>query len=68
VKCYFFKKEVKFLGFIVRPEGVTIDPYRLFLRFANFYRRFIYRYSRIIAALIVLSKGAKVGKKLGYIS
>ncbi|KAF2211629.1 hypothetical protein CERZMDRAFT_24705, partial [Cercospora zeae-maydis SCOH1-5] len=59
VKCYFFKKKVKFLKFIIRPEGVTIDSYRVqsFLRFANFYRQFIYRYSKIIATLIVLLKG-----------
>ncbi|KAF2210165.1 hypothetical protein CERZMDRAFT_45832, partial [Cercospora zeae-maydis SCOH1-5] len=70
VKCYFFKKKVKFLRFIICPKGIIIDPRRVnaIIAFANFYRRFIYRYSRIVATLIVLLKRAKAGKKLGRIS
>ncbi|OCK72640.1 hypothetical protein K432DRAFT_316181, partial [Lepidopterella palustris CBS 459.81] len=28
-KCYFYTKHVEFLGFIVTPKGVVIDPIRV---------------------------------------
>ncbi|OCK92347.1 uncharacterized protein K441DRAFT_570104, partial [Cenococcum geophilum 1.58] len=45
LKCIFYTKNVKFLGFIITPRGIVIDPNRVFLSFANFYRQFIWNYS-----------------------
>ena len=81
-KCYFFRQEVEFLGFIVGVAGVTMDPSRVsavrdwprprtyqevqvFLGFANFYRRFIRHYSKIVKPLTGLLKGSQKGKKNG---
>jgi hypothetical protein len=78
-KCEFRVKKVEYLGFILRPDGVAMDPSRVdtirewpepkchrdvqvFLRFANFYRRFIHRFSRIAQPLSNLLRGGKAGK------
>jgi hypothetical protein len=42
-----------------------IEKYFFFLDFANFYRRFILRYSKIIKRLIDLLKGIVKGRKPG---
>lgn len=47
------------------PEPRTFREVQQFLGFANFYRRFIYRYSRIVAPLTDLLVGSKNGKKEG---
>ena len=73
-KCQFSVQKVEFLGFIITPEGISMDPERIttvlnwpvpktikqlqsFLGFANFYRRFIYGYSKMSAPLTKLIKG-----------
>ena len=45
------------------PQPKTHRDVQVFLGFANFYRRFIYQYSKIAAPLTDLLKGAKQGKK-----
>ena len=47
------------------PTPTTFREVQVFLRFANFYRRFIKQYSKIVAPLTALSKGAKNSKKVG---
>ena len=50
------------------PNGLGQKTYRevqVFLGFANFYCRFIHRYSAIAAPLPGLLKGSKEGKKAG---
>ena len=64
-KCQFHTDTTEYLGFIVSPKGVAMDPAKTkvigdwptprnlkevqsFLGFANFYRRFIDAYSRIV--------------------
>ncbi len=52
-------------------EQLTLKNFRevqVFLGFANFYRRFIKRYSKIVALLISLTKGAKNRKKAGLLN
>jgi hypothetical protein len=61
-KCFFFKKEIEYLGHIISPGKVAMDPKKVaavqewpapqkkkqlqaFLRFANFYRRLVGRFS-----------------------
>jgi hypothetical protein len=73
VKCHFHVKETKYLGLIISPDGISMDPAKLsaisdwespksvkdvqiFLGFANFYRRFILGYSKIVAPLTALTK------------
>jgi Reverse transcriptase (RNA-dependent DNA polymerase)/RNase H-like domain found in reverse transcriptase/Integrase zinc binding domain/Chromo (CHRromatin Organisation MOdifier) domain/Integrase core domain/Retroviral aspartyl protease len=76
-KCVFHTQEVEFLGFIISPKGLKMDPAKtesirswpspksvhdiqVFLGFANFYRRFIKRYSRITTPITrLLKKGVK---------
>ena len=72
-KSLFHVKEVHFLGFIVTPEGLQMDPEKIrsvvewptpknvkevqsFLEFANFYRKFIEKYSKIATPLTELTK------------
>ena len=67
-KCEFHVQETKFLGFIISPNGIAMDPDRIativdwptpksqhdilvFLGFANFYRRFVEAYSRVVLPL-----------------
>lgn len=47
------------------PTPKTFKDVQVFLGFTNFYRRFIQNYSKIIAPLTNLTKGAKNGKKPG---
>lgn len=67
-KCEWHVSQVEYLGYIVAPEGVKMDPerarvveewpeprsirdIRIFVGFANYYRRFIRRFSRLAAPL-----------------
>jgi hypothetical protein len=67
-KCEFHRQWVEYLGFIVSPDGLSMDPAKTravqewptpanvkdiqsFLGFANFYRRFIPKYSGLSAPL-----------------
>ena len=67
-KCEFHVQETKFLGFIISPNDIAMDPDRIaiivdwptpksqhdilvFLGFANFYRRFMEAYSRVVLPL-----------------
>jgi transposase InsO family protein len=47
------------------PTPTSFRDVQVFLGFANFYRRFIRNYSKIVAPLTSLSKGSKNGKKTG---
>ncbi len=47
------------------PTPMTFQNVQIFLEFANFYRRFIEAYSRIVSPLTGLLKGSKNGKKTG---
>ena len=75
-KCSFSTKSVEFLGYIVTPKGVVMDPTRVktiqewpepecfkdiqvFLGFANFYRRFIYNYSAVVAPMVTYMTAAQ---------
>jgi len=75
-KCEFHVQETRFLGFIISPNGVAMDPDRIktivdwpvpksqhdlqvFLGFANFYRRFVEGYSRVILPLTNLLRKTK---------
>src|SRR5690606_4762784 len=72
-KCEFHVQETKFLGLILTPNGVKMDPAKIstilewetprnvkdvqsFLGFANFYRRFILAYSRLVSPLTELTR------------
>ena len=72
-KCEFHVQTVSFLGYIISPKGISMDPVKIdsilswptptcvldiqtFLGFANFYRRFIRNYSRIIVPITNLLK------------
>src|SRR5258706_15074906 len=63
-KCKFNVEKTTFLGFVISPDGIEIDPVKIsaivdwqspasikdiqcFLGFANFYQRFIYKYSNL---------------------
>jgi hypothetical protein len=81
-KCKFGTNMVEFLGFIVGPKGISMDPLQteaiqnwptpnsfkdiqIFLGFANFYRRFIQSYSRIVSPMMDLLKGAQNSRQTG---
>ncbi|KAI7299779.1 hypothetical protein KC315_g17470, partial [Hortaea werneckii] len=49
------------------PRPTTLREVQVLLGFTNFYRRFIRNYSKIVAPLTGLSKGAVGGKKPGLI-
>jgi hypothetical protein len=72
-KCEFHRNECEFLGFIISPDGISMDPKKVqtisdwpepktlrdiqsFLGFANFYRKFIPRFSKLAAPLNRLFK------------
>jgi hypothetical protein len=76
-KCEFHKEEVVFLGYVIGPNGVRMDPskvaaittwpiphsvhdIRVFLGLANFYRRFIRNFSKIVSPITsLLRKNSK---------
>src|SRR4030095_7025515 len=75
-KCQFSVQEISFLGFVISPQGISMDPDRIstisdwpiprsvtdiqvFLGFANFYRRFIDGYSRVVVPITSLLKKGK---------
>jgi hypothetical protein len=76
-KCEFHAQTIGFLGYIISPEGISMESDRIatitewpapasvhdiqvFLGFANFYRRFIEGYSRIVSPITrLLKKGVK---------
>ena len=81
-KCLFNQKQIRFLGYVVDAEGVSMESERVqtivdwpvpksyhdiqvFLGFANFYRRFIHKYSSITAPITELLKGMEKGRKKG---
>jgi hypothetical protein len=47
------------------PTPSSFKDVQIFLRFINFYRRFIKSYSKIVALITDLLKGSVQGKKLG---
>lgn len=72
-KCQFHVQTVEFLGYIISPEGISMDPAKIdaivswpapksvrdiqvFLGFANFYRRFIKGFSKVVAPITRLLK------------
>ena len=72
-KCQFSVQEVAFLGYLISPHGVRMNPKKveavtawptpqsqhdiqIFLGFANFYRKFINEYSRVVTPLTALLK------------
>ena len=72
-KCEFEKTTVQFLGYIISPKGLEMDPSKIraitewptpknvkdiqrFIGFANFYRRFIRNFSRVIKPITQLTK------------
>ena len=72
-KCQFSVQTISFLGFIISPEGISMDADRIttitewpvpksvidiqiFLGFANFYRRFVDSYSRVVLPITSLLK------------
>jgi hypothetical protein len=71
-KCAFFMDQVDFVGFVVTqvdpkkvsavidwPEPQTVKELQAFLGFANFYRRFIFQYSKICVPFTrLIKKGA----------
>jgi hypothetical protein len=72
-KCCFDRDQVEFLGYVVTPKGISMDPKKVqtildwktpcsvrdvqcFLGFANFYRKFIKNYSKVILPLTELTQ------------
>ena len=47
-------------------KSTNFRKFQMFLNFVNFYRKFIYRYSKIIELLISLLKNNKIEKKLNF--
>jgi hypothetical protein len=72
-KCSFDQDHVEFLGYVISPHGIEMDPAKVdtitkwqtpssvndvqtFLGFANFYRRFIGAFSKLVTPLTQLTK------------
>jgi RNase H-like domain found in reverse transcriptase len=47
------------------PTPTTYCEIQIFIRFSNFYRRFIIRYSVVVALITDLLKGIEKGRKYG---
>src|SRR5438045_9299558 len=47
------------------PQPTSFTEVQQFLGFANFYRRFIFQYSKVLAPITDLLKGSERGKKTG---
>jgi hypothetical protein len=47
------------------PKPESYRDIQIFIGFCNFYRRFIFRFSAVIAPLINLLKGMVKGRKMG---
>jgi Reverse transcriptase (RNA-dependent DNA polymerase)/RNase H-like domain found in reverse transcriptase/Integrase zinc binding domain/Chromo (CHRromatin Organisation MOdifier) domain/Aspartyl protease len=76
-KCEFHATSLSFLGFVISPEGISmnsdrviainewpiptnVEEIQIFLGFANFYRRFIEGYSRVVSPItLLLRKGQR---------
>jgi hypothetical protein len=71
-KCEFHRYRTEYLGYIITPTGISMDPEKVkaveewkeptnikgvqsFLRFTNFYRRFVRDFSKITAPLTKLT-------------
>ncbi|CAJ2499831.1 Uu.00g026840.m01.CDS01 [Anthostomella pinea] len=50
-KCEFHTTKTKYLGLIISTDGISMDPEKRFLGFANFYRQFIRGFSLITRPL-----------------
>ncbi len=76
-KCEFHVTQAQFLGFIITPGHVEMEPKKVeavlnwpipatvkevqrFIGFANFYRRFITKFSSVVAPLTALTKGGGI--------
>lgn len=72
-KCEFHVRTVKYLGIILTPDGIQMDPAKVetvkdwpvpqhlkdvqaFLGFANYYRRFIFGYSKKVTPMTALTR------------
>lgn len=72
-KCVFKAHKVEFLGMIIGPDRIKMDPIKInaimswpmpqcvkdvqaFLGLANFYRRFVYNFSKIASPLHWLTR------------
>jgi len=70
-KCSFFKKEIKYLGYVVSKEGIKTDPekrywsifrtkkqVRSFLGFCSYYRKFVKGFSLIAKSLFSFTENS----------
>jgi hypothetical protein len=76
-KCEFFRKEIKYMGFVVSEDGIKTDEVavrnwpeiynikglRRFLGFTSYYRKFIKDYAKIVRPLNDLFVGHHTNKK-----
>ncbi|KAI3717421.1 hypothetical protein L1987_69023 [Smallanthus sonchifolius] len=59
-KCAFWLREVQFLGHVINPNGIMVDPAKIttgyYRRLAGYYRRFIQDFSKIASPLTKLTQ------------